>query len=263
MNNRFTPARLRWAATLLLLKPPKMAATEGTTTQFCGILNSTPPNIALTSTTAESPAHGGPPQIHLHAAEHRRNVATAKIVGRHLALHTSENRVVIEHALVSRRWHVGDSGLRRRQPAPQHQQARADQHQRPEVTPREIQQAQRVGQKQAAHADQDSAGELAVRVRRIHHLGQSRRNQDHRPVPPPVVHVNDVQVVQQEQYADPDHHQRRNDARNVSLESPILVWLHEFSIGRQRRRVPWKSANTPVLPATAPSRVARAAPDAR
>ncbi len=208
-------------------------------------------------------AHAGPPQIDLHAAEHRRDVAAAKIVRRHLALHTAENGVVIQLALVSSRRHIGHSCLRRRQPAPQHQQAGPDQYQRPEIAPRKVQQSHRIGKKQAAHADQDSAGELAVRVRRIHHLGQPRRDQDHRPETPDVVHVKDVQVVQQEQNPDPDHHQRRNDAWDVSLESPILVWLHEFSIGRQRRRFPWKSANTPLLPATASSRVARTALDER
>jgi hypothetical protein len=67
------------------------------------------------------------------------------------------------------------------------------------------------------------------------------------------VHVKDVQVIQQEQYSDPDDHQGRNDARDVSLESPILVWLHEFSMGEGGRIGDRKSANTPVLPAAAPS----------
>src|ERR1039458_5988576 len=41
--------------TVLLAKPPKMATTWPITIQFCGTLNSTPPNMLVTSTTAASP----------------------------------------------------------------------------------------------------------------------------------------------------------------------------------------------------------------
>src|ERR1019366_1600972 len=141
-----------------------------------------------------------------------------KIVGGHLTLHASENRMLIQRALMRSGRDVGDSRGQRRQTAPQHQQAGAD--------------------------------EPAVGVRRIHHLDQPDRDQDPRPVTPDVVNEKYVQVVEQEQQADADHDQRRNDAWNVTSTSPIFMWLHDVSVRRRRPRVPRKSANTRVLPAS-------------
>src|ERR1035437_8481498 len=197
------------------------------------------------------PTHAGAPQIDLHAAEHGGNLAAAKIVRRHPALHAAENGVLVQHALVRPRRNAGGPGRRRRQPAPQHQQTCANQDQGPEISPREVEESEIVGQKQRAHADQDAASDPAAGNRRIHHFDQPHRDQDPRPVTPNIVQEKNVQVVEQEQHPDADYYQRRNDARNETVASPIIMWLHDVGFGGGPLPVSRKSANTPVIPARA------------
>jgi len=140
---------------------------------------------------------------------------------------------------------------RRRQAAPQHQQAGADQRQRPETFPCEVEEAEVVGQKERPHSHQNPARDARIRQRRIHQLHQPHRDQDHRPEAPNVVNEKNVQVVEQEQHADADHDQRRNDALQRISVSPILMWLHEFSLRWRLAGVSRKSANAPVPPARA------------
>ena len=99
-----------------------------------------------------------------------------------------------------------------------------------EITPREVQQSHRIGKKQAAHADQDSAGELAVRVRRIHHLGQSRRNQDHRPIAPHIVEVDNAQIVQQKEHSGPGHDETWNESGVGACGVISIVLCHGSSV---------------------------------
>src|ERR1035438_8190289 len=105
--------------------------------------------------------------------------------------------------------------------------------------------------RQGADTHQKAARRQAARGRRIHHLYQPDRDQNPRPVAPDVAQEKDIQVVEQEQDSDADYHQRRKDARNGTFASPIFMCLHEFSVRRRRPRVFSKSANAPVLPASA------------
>jgi hypothetical protein len=73
----------------------------------------------------------------------------------------------------------------------------------------------------------------------------------------------DVQLTQQQQHPDPDHLQGRNDAGNVSLESPIVVWLHEFSIGWRLPYGPLEIGEHPGFTGDRTVHVARTALDAR
>ena len=155
---RFTPGMSALGCTLLLLKPPKIGGNRSDDDPVLRDLEFDAAEDGGDVDYGRIAAHAGAPQIDFDAAEHGGDVAAAKIVRGHLTLHAAEDGVLIQRAFVRARRDCGGPQHGRRQAAPQHQQAGADQHQRPEIRPREVEEAERVGQKQAADPHQNAAG---------------------------------------------------------------------------------------------------------